>query len=215
MNTSDFKEWLEFFDAAFPSYAEKRVRMSNKLAIESMWQRDMGDVELGKAKVATESARRGDIGEIKDTTAWDKYPAIIRRRAKDMEYQNAGRGAVTTSRMTGPDGEPTYSCAKCQDTGLVEVVSQKSIDDSKNFDVWMDVGVVWPAMAACSCKASEKFSAWKNLSLCKRADMRQAIDYPGILDRPRTLVAWRNWLLEQVRKSYEWNPDSQPTEYNF
>lgn len=214
MTNSEFSEWLAFFDAAFPSYADKRKSRNDRESVEAVWANLMADVSLRHAKMATLAAQRDELADLTSMTPWDKFPPKIRQKARQLSFQATQSSAGPSRRSRGPDGEWTYACLKCSDTGWREVVSAKSLHDSKSFEIWMETGYVWPALAACSCEVGQKFSAWKQ-PVNRYADMRQAIDYPGIIERPRTPVEWRNWLLNQVRKSHEWNPDSQPTEYTF
>lgn len=215
MTTNEFAEWLAYFDACFPSYRDKRCRGDMTVQIEAAWMHLMSDVGLRQAKLATQAAMREEIQGITAMTPWDKYPQAIRAKARELMWHSTQNATGASKRNRLADGEWTYACQKCQDTGWIEIVSQKSIDDSKNFEVWMETGFVWPSLAACSCEGGQKFSTWKKPIPLKRSEMRQAIDFPGILDRPRTPIAWRNWLLDQVRKGHEWNHDSQPTEYVF
>ncbi len=214
MTNDEFSKWLAYFDACFPSYAEKRNRLTDKSTTLVAWYKLFAGVSLRHAMVATDAALKEEIPGITNMTPWDKYPQFIRAKARQVASQAAGSAAGPSFRKRGPDGEITYACLKCSDTGWREVVSAKSLQDARNFEPWMESGVVWPALAACDCEAGAKFASWK-FKVANYKDLRHAIDYPCIIDRPKTLIEWRNWLLNSIRKSHEWNPDSQPTNYSF
>ncbi len=138
MTNDEFSKWLAYFDACFPSYAEKRNRLADKSTTLVAWYKLFAGVSLRHAMVATDAALKEEIPGITSMTPWDKYPQFIRAKARQVASQAAGSAAGPSFRKRGPDGEITYACIKCSDTGWREVVSAKSLQDARNFEPWME-----------------------------------------------------------------------------
>lgn len=173
MTESEFKDWFAYHRGSFPSIDGWLAKIDQasrndpdalrSVNILKSWRRTLGDVSLAAAKKATDAMARGDLDEPK---SFDSHPKAIRRAS---HKEGNRRGTIRALKMI--DGEPTYKCPHCLDSGWVDVFHPKSIaaageyfrvrDDSeviprlfhktKNPDGTVQV---YTAAASCNCEAS-------------------------------------------------------------
>jgi hypothetical protein len=129
MNEPEFQLWVEHHTAAFLGFGAKVAALpdvprdgtpSRRQVLQS-WYRTLRDVSLTDAKAATD--KMAAMPEADLPKGFDRHPAKILQIV---------RGAVKSSgwRPYKPrcvDGQETYRCLACRDTGIVSVWSERSL----------------------------------------------------------------------------------------
>ena len=177
MNDAEFERWFGFHASRFTSIGAwlanlaKGVKHRGAVSVDDVlaaWRDTLSDVALEDAMRATRSLAAGD--EEFPEKGCDCHPTTVRRLARRsslerVERRNAGRFH---------DGEPTYLCAECRDSGWVTVwhpslvafvrangagvIGQKPFwTDTPALREAMRSGQVYlSAVASCSCDAARR-----------------------------------------------------------
>ena len=123
MTEPELQDWIRHHGACYPGmlkFLEKLPMKASSTTTESdlvllrpavlkQWYCTLRDVDLDKAKAASDAMHKGDIEEPR---GWDRHPTAIRKHA----IQNQDAKSYQPFRV---DGERTYRCAACQDEGWI------------------------------------------------------------------------------------------------
>lgn len=130
MTKEEFRGWYRHHAHCFPgvdSWLGKHPKHErpgddapSQEGILSAWAKCLSDVTLADATLATDLLFRGEEEEPK---SFDSHPRAVRRIAKRF---SAKRTEDQRYRHYH-DGEETYRCLDCQDSGIVTVVHSRSI----------------------------------------------------------------------------------------
>jgi hypothetical protein len=139
MNSSEFQEWMRYHRKAYPGLAAWLEKNDGQA---DMWAKVLGKTPLDAAKRATDT-----LFEQEDQPrGYGEHPRAIKRLAWETRTKSVPRKV---------DGQDTYSCRRCRDSGMVSVVSAASLRAA-----WAnhrDHGIRWCAVA-CDCAAGERFA---------------------------------------------------------
>ena len=129
MTDHEFREWVEYHTAAFLGFGAKVAALpltptegspSRKQVLQS-WLRTLRDVSLAEAKAATD--KMAAMPEADLPKGFDRHPAkilqIVRGSVKSGGWRHYKPHRV--------DGQETFRCLHCRDTGIVSVWSERSL----------------------------------------------------------------------------------------
>lgn len=111
MTDSEFGRWLMTHKQAFPGVGDWLRKNPDTVR---HWQAAMADVDLDAAEQATAEMLRGDIDSPR---GYSDHVRAVRQRAKEIRFADREE-----RRPTRIDGQDTYSCHLCRDSGYVLVL---------------------------------------------------------------------------------------------
>lgn len=151
MKLIDYEDWEQRHFDAFPQTAEWMAGRRDVAATRSAWQRALIDVELTDCRQATEAFLRGEEEPPKTPQDW---PRFIRRVALRLAGQ---RRRDRDRHRHSFDGEETFGCLMCQDTGLVTVWHPKSMQAARDGKLAPEGNVPrYSAVVRCGCPEGDK-----------------------------------------------------------
>jgi hypothetical protein len=129
MTYSEFTEWLRHHTAAFIGVATKiqalptiaRDGMPSRDEFAAAWYRTLRDVSLADARAATD--KMAAMPEADLPKGFDRHPAKILQIVRGA-VKSGGWRPYSPHRV---DGQETYRCLACRDTGIVSVWSERSL----------------------------------------------------------------------------------------
>lgn len=159
MTESEFRQWLSHHTAAFPAIrswlaklpAGERDGLAGQAEVLRAWDRILRDVPYEDAIAATDALARGDEEEPR---AYDRHPAAVRAIARRLAAQR-GRGRPGPAIL---DGQETYACLVCRDSGLVTIYHARTLALARRGE--LTPGRVYTAAAACQCNAGRRHAHW-------------------------------------------------------
>ncbi len=134
MDASEFGEWLTHHKAAYPGLARWLAQHDGQMVV---WAKILAKTDLAAAKRATDDLVASDA----QPRGYGEHPRHIKRLAYDQAPQRDTRYI---------DGQQVVSCVRCQDSGLLSVISPGSLSA-----IWQDDrahGLRW-CVVACDCDA--------------------------------------------------------------
>lgn len=157
MTEAEFRRWFQRHTAAFPGLRSWLAKMpptgndglAGQSEILQNWATVLRDVDFLDAMAATEALARGDEEE---PGAYDRHPSAVRAIARRLAAQR-----IRSRRPLIVDGEETYACLRCQDTGLVTIYHPRTLALARRGE--LTPGRLYTAAAACTCEAGRRH-AW-------------------------------------------------------
>lgn len=150
MTATEITDWINYHCAAFPGL--RKWLHDNSETLEH-WQRALSASDLTAAKQVTDKMLSG---ELECPKGWSEHVRVVRQNARAFQFQ-----ATAVHRPTMHDGEPTYNCATCCDSGLVPIVEPASVRAVQEW-VTRGEGELRPPVrithAVCDCRNGEQFS---------------------------------------------------------
>lgn len=221
MTKPEFKEWINYHFAAFPScrswlkkFPRERTESVVSLGavptqgeIVANWFRTLEPIDLADAKRATDELSSGD-----DPTEFERTPAKVRKHA--LSIGRMRRFVEQPKRHEGR--EPRYDCWRCSDTGFAPIVNQEDIEtiaeswpeglpDRFNYRPISDQAIrrisLGPWSCACSCKRGETKTGMLKFD-AERSCYFTGKNYQDVRD----WFAARAVRIAQSRKFNEWEP---------
>jgi hypothetical protein len=164
------KDWYTEHCACFtgiPAWMAKLEKTSEGPAARDVvkrWYGVLRDIDLSAAKKASHMMH---AGEIEEPRGYDRHPAAIRNAAKSI----SPNGSSYRPRSTA-DGQPTFSCLRCEDIGLVfcwhpafvAKIAKKGFEPNAHYD---------DCAMPCTCAAGDV--AAKNFPTATRYDPKRAM----------------------------------------
>ena len=120
MNQDEYQEWRRYHAKAYPGLIAWLDRNDGQ---DVLWQRLLANTPYEAAKAATDQMFSMD----EQPRGYSEHPRIIRRLA----YEVAPRR--DTRMPTYIDGQATFACGRCQDSGFVSVLTPETLKR-----VWRD-----------------------------------------------------------------------------
>jgi hypothetical protein len=150
MNGQEFKEWYRDFRTHFKMVAAWMTKREDEKDALAAWNRALSGVRLGDAKKATEELFADASAQ---PESWDQFPATIRWLAN--RYRSGSRATGTRHVI---DGEITYRCLDCEDSGFVSIFDPRIVNAIRwgKSQRHADAGEVATAVARCTCEAGKK-----------------------------------------------------------
>lgn len=189
MTDEEFSRWLQHHQAAYPSLSDWLARVTRQTdgeatttpeAIMACWANILADVPYDAAIAATDAMARGDEEEPR---GYDRHPAAIRAMARRI----AARRATMHTRPIRIDGQETYACPRCLDSGVVTIYHPRTIAAARRG--MLTPGTVYTAAAACSCQAGRRWDGY--IGRYDRAEhLVVPAPEPTGADSVRTIEAW-------------------------
>jgi len=152
MNGTEFSEWFAFHSTRYP-VKKWMTDAGNFAGFLEAWQEALADVSLESCIEATKLMYRGDEDA---PHGYSNHPRAIRQIAKRLsegEQADAERKATTIV-----DGQVTYACQHCQDTGFRIIVTPACMERIDKADGEIDGSRLSKGIhgsVACTCSSGD------------------------------------------------------------
>lgn len=163
MTDHEFTTWMKFASARFPGVARHMTHDGERLLTadeaqlrREAWMGIFNRVTLDQARDATELVFSGRIDK---PTAWADLPAIIAEHAALENADDARK------RATWVDGERTYKCPLCLDTGRVTIWHPFSVRRMLKGAKLFDSQTIYECSVRCSCRPLKEGENAKDIML--------------------------------------------------
>jgi len=137
VNHAEFAEWLDYHGTAFPSVGDWITKNRDTLG---HWARALEDVDFESAKAATDAMSAGEL----DAHGHGQHARVVRRWCKSRITPESQPAMIV-------DGEETYRCADCLDSGTRLVIHHDTLRGIVRGD--HDTTQV----VACECESGERW----------------------------------------------------------
>jgi len=197
MTEAEFQQWFGYHGAAFPSlhsWLARQQKTAGSYAKQTeteyvdpldAWFRAWEDVEITDARAATDAMAGGDL----DCPAWSQHPPLIRRWVR--ERTETAYSQRQTRRII--DGEETFACSDCRDSGWVLVLDPRS----------QSARTARACKVICSCRAGD----------LEDAKRRQHGRTPVLRYDPRAMFRLEDNLMLDPVAFAQWAEQRQPSGY--
>lgn len=170
MTRNEFEAWLAYHRAAFtglsawiaklPEPGRERQGEPHRLAVLAVWYAVLRDCELADARAATD---RMAAGQVEEPKGWDRHKTTIAQEARRLAAErNRHRAAGAGTQPRYAEGEPTYRCLKCLDSGIIPIWHPESVtaacatlDGAERGQLGQPF-TLYEAAARCSCTAGNE-----------------------------------------------------------
>jgi hypothetical protein len=161
MTRTEFEEWIEYHCQAFPTFREDFSSGTRNI---SQWYGTLRRVSLKCAKQAT-MEMLGDPPKF-----LNDHPSVVKKWAKahnGIEGEQRPKPKVI-------DGQVTFTCDKCQDTGHISVFLPESMRAMRDGRFgWLEAHLL--GAAACSCEWGRKLGEQQKLVILDDRHMVLAV----------------------------------------
>lgn len=190
MNQPEFNDWLRHHSASFPSFAQWLHKQPNRGDIKQVWERIMSDVSLSEAMKATDAMACGDV---EPPRGFGDHVRAVRLLAKGY----SARRTKPTRRNI--DGQPTYACKDCEDSGVLYVFHPKSMREQETGELKRDymthIGRALPVK--CDCEAGKALKAEMPPSINRKTMVPMVGSIDSMFDALKKFIdAWKQQRVE-------------------
>jgi len=171
MTREEFREWLAHHRAAFtglsvwinriPEPGKQREGEPSRADVLAAWYAAMRDCDPADARAATD---RMAAGQLEEPKGWDRHKTAIAQEARRLAAErNRHRSAGAGTRPRYAEGEPTYRCAECLDSGVIPIWHPDSVTAACNTLDGAERGclgqpfTLYEAAAKCTCEAGSEY----------------------------------------------------------
>lgn len=143
MTPDEFDQWLDHHAGMYPGVKRWLAKPENE-GVEAAWERLLSRTSLEAAKRASMELFEQD----EQPRGFGEHPRAVKRLAWELRPKQQVARKI--------DGQDTFRCLRCRDSGVVSVVNPATLRA-----VWRDHeshGVRWCAVA-CDCEAGDHFVA--------------------------------------------------------
>lgn len=150
MTPEEFTEWFAYHTARFTGIRQwldkstKGAGSPSVAEIQRGWYGTMRNLDLDNAKAASDRMHAGDIEEPK---GYDRHPAAIRRACAGL------RKIGVIEPRYDPDGNETFACLTCMDTGMVFIWHPKTVMQVARDGFGTEP--LYSCAVACTCKSGD------------------------------------------------------------
>lgn len=127
MNAHEYERWETDLVETFPEIGAWLAVQSAKT--REKWRETLSDIPLTSALAATKELHAGDLVP---PSGPSKYPATIRKRAKELSVDSQRR-------VQYYDRERAYSCQICNDSGVVMILHPSCVRQLLRGIPWAEV----------------------------------------------------------------------------
>lgn len=173
MTRNEFNDWLTYHRAAFtglsawisrlpePESARAKEGEPHRAAVLAAWYVALRDCDPADARAATD---RMAAGQLEEPKGWDRHKTAIAQEARRLASERSRhRSAGAGTRPRRQDGEPTYRCLECHDSGIIPIWHPESVtaacatlDDAERGCLGQPF-TVYDAAARCTCQAGGEY----------------------------------------------------------
>jgi len=146
MDRDEFNSWLERHQTAFPALSDWLGSLPSAKATLEIWFDSMRFLDAQAALAATGRMVSG-VDPFVAFANWHDTPRFVAEHCTDIKRQSAPRKSFTFSRV---DGQVTYSCRECLDTGVVEVFHGRCVKEVRE-GTWRHNWAI-SAATVCTCR---------------------------------------------------------------
>lgn len=151
MDKDEFKAWMGRHQTAFPALSDWLASLPDaaKGTLE-LWFDAMAALDAGAAREATSRMVAGKEPLV-EFANWHDTPRFVAKHCAELKLEASTRRASAMRRV---DGEPTFRCRECWDTGIVEIFYSKDVRDVRAGT--FDRAFVYRTATACTCEAAQQ-----------------------------------------------------------
>lgn len=171
MTREEFREWLSHHRAAFtglsawiaklPEPGRQREGEPTRADVLAAWYAVLRHCELSDAREATD---RMAAGQIEEPRGWDRHKTTIAQEARRLAAErNRHRSTGAGTRPRYAEGEPTYRCRECLDSGVIPIwhpvavtAACATLDGAERGQLGQPF-TLYEAAARCSCQAGHEY----------------------------------------------------------
>jgi hypothetical protein len=150
MEKPEFNEWLQKHQKAYPALADWFSALPDQKGTLSIWFDAMRWLEKAHADEATMRMIRG-VEPLVKFTNWHDTPRFVADHAEAIKRESRPRKRFTLPHV---DGEPTFACGECCDSGIVDVFH--GADVKAVMKQRFNGDLLHRSARACTCDAANK-----------------------------------------------------------
>lgn len=151
MTLDEFHSWFTYHVARFPGIVvwlkrlpeERKGALPARQDVMDAWFEQLAAVSQDAARLATQALAA--LQESQQPKAFDRHPSWIAAYGRGQQREQSRQDG----RWRFSDGEQTYQCPQCQDTGLLTVYAARTILDA--IDGQLSLPTAYTTTVACSC----------------------------------------------------------------
>lgn len=162
MTGSEYQQFLTQFQSQFPETATWLASQPDNT--HRVWSEAFRDVDQRSAMRALDAVFRGDASEPRYFSGW---PALIRKLARSSTYSAIDPDTRDYGAPRMVDGEWTYECLECRDTGSVicwhpqtMLALSKAMYDGAETDFWKPRPAKYTCAIRCVCNLGSRRYPW-------------------------------------------------------
>jgi hypothetical protein len=197
MTTDDFNEWLTYHGSRFLGLATWLAKATGKEGIPSKqdvlraWAYTLRDLTLHDAQAASDELYALPDDQL--PKGFDRHPIAVR----DLAKAHKRRFSAPRQGPQRVDGEDTYACLICRDTGVVIVVDPKTVCEiqaGRGADMVAEPAKYpfYTAAVGCTCRATIP-SQWRGMIYEPGRFFATSDDW-GCLSADEEVRAVERWL---------------------
>lgn len=150
MERNEFNDWLQKHQKAYPALADWFASLADTKGTLQIWFDAMKFVQKAHADEATMRMMRG-VEPMVRYTNWHDTPRFVSEHAECLKRESKPRKKWS---FPEANGEDTFACLKCRDTGVVEVFHGAHVKQA--LKGVMPRSCFHKAARACDCGTAKK-----------------------------------------------------------
>lgn len=148
MEKHEFNEWLAKHQKAYPALVDWFAALPDQKGTLAIWFDVFKFIDKAHADAATMRMIRG-VEPLVRFTNWHDTPRFVAEHAECLKRESRSRKAFSLPYV---DGEQTYKCRECFDTGIIDVFHGRDVTAIRKGRFNGDL--VHRAARACTCEVA-------------------------------------------------------------